>query len=332
MAGTIPLSMTTQFDIYGKPLSGGRLYGIQAGSVSTPQNFYQDLALSIAWPNPIILDAGGRIPQLLCADGEIKIRLEDKNGVVQLAADHVLVIGPSSGGGTGGATIDPSTVAQTGDMKFRHATGIHPGVTPGWVRLNGLTIGSVGSSASERANADCEALFKFLWADPLVALVGGAKGANAPADWAANRQLVIPDWRGYALAALDDMGNSAAGRLTNTYWGGTPTQLGSTGGSESTAMTAAQMPNHFHGTTIFDAGHSHPFTAGNFNAPFNGMQGGGTFSIQFGANANLNTTGVGTGVRLQSPANGANNTESTGGGAAMRTIGPRKLVTFYIKL
>ena len=78
MSGTIPLSMTQQFDVYGQPLSGGQLYIMQAGTVATPQNPYQDAALTILNPNPIILDAAGRIPQFFLADGYIKIRLTDK--------------------------------------------------------------------------------------------------------------------------------------------------------------------------------------------------------------------------------------------------------------
>jgi len=74
MSGTIPLSMTQQFDVYGKPLAGGQLYLIQAGTVSTPQNGFQDSALTIPLPNPITLDAAGRIPQFFLADGSIKVR------------------------------------------------------------------------------------------------------------------------------------------------------------------------------------------------------------------------------------------------------------------
>ena len=97
MAGTIPLSLTQQFDEFGKPLSGALLYIIQAGTVSTPQQPYQDASLTILQPNPIQLDAAGRVPQFFLADGYIKVRLDDKFGVTQLARDGILVIGPSAG-------------------------------------------------------------------------------------------------------------------------------------------------------------------------------------------------------------------------------------------
>src|SRR5262249_54891507 len=109
MAGTINLSLSQQLDEYGQPLSGGQLFIIQAGTVSTPQNAFQDQAPTTALPNPITLDAAGRIPQFFLADGQIKVRLQDKSGVVKFVADNLLVIGPSGGGG-GGGSVDPSTI------------------------------------------------------------------------------------------------------------------------------------------------------------------------------------------------------------------------------
>lgn len=237
-AGTIPgISMTQQLDNLGKPLSGGKLYLLQAGTVSTPQNCYQDSALTIVWPNPITLDAYGRIPQLFCADGSIKIRLTDKNGVSILTQDGLLVVGPSGGGG-GGGTVDPTTIASTGDLKVAYGTSI----LNGWVRANGRTIGSSTSGASERANSDCQALFIYLWGTDENLAVSGGRGASAAADWAANKTIALPDWRGRALAGLDDMGNSAAGRLTATYFGATATVLGAAGGAESRTLATANLP------------------------------------------------------------------------------------------
>ena len=99
MAGTIPLSMTQQLDEFGAPLAGGHLYLIQAGTVSTPQNAYQDSALTLAWPNPIILDAAGRLPQFFLADGSIKIRLTDVNGNEKLIADGLLSLARQAAAG-----------------------------------------------------------------------------------------------------------------------------------------------------------------------------------------------------------------------------------------
>src|SRR5690242_7265363 len=107
MAGTIPLSFTQQFNSLGRPLAGGKLYFYAAGT-TTPQSAYQDSGLTLPWPNPIELDSAGRVPQLFFADGSIKVRLTDAAGVVQVAADAILVIGASSGGG-GGSPVDATT-------------------------------------------------------------------------------------------------------------------------------------------------------------------------------------------------------------------------------
>ena len=246
MSGTIPLSMTQQFDVYGQPLAGGQLYIIQAGTVSTPQDAFQDTALTIKQPYPMTLDAAGRVPQFFLADpssggnATVKVRLQDKNGVVQLSSDGVLVIGPSGGtGGGGGTAVDPSAIYQTGDIKPRYGTGVHPGVTPGWVRCNGLTIGSATASpgATERGNADCQALFNYLWqADSTLAVIP-SRGSSSSADWTANKTIALPDFRGMALSGLDDMGNSPAGRLTTVIGRGECGRAGRLAAVEQNTLT-----------------------------------------------------------------------------------------------
>ena len=265
MAGSISLSLSQQFDSLGNVLSGGLLYTFQPGT-TTPQSAFQDTGLVTALPNPITLDAAGRIPQLFFADGNIKIRLTDANGVVQLAADNILVIGPSASGG-GGATTDPTTVLQTGWIQPIYGTG---NIT-GFVRANGRTIGNGSSGASERANADTQPLFLFLYAaDANLVVAPGGRGASAAADFAANKTIALPDWRGRALAGLDDMGNSAAGRLTATYFGTAATALGAAGGNESKAVVTANLPAYTPTGTIAVAGTA-PLKQQNF-----AVSGGGT--------------------------------------------------------
>jgi hypothetical protein len=235
-AGTVAFSLSQQLDQYGKPLSGCLLYTIQAGTTSTPQNSYKDTALTLVHPNPMVCDAFGRLPQFFLADGQIKIRLTDKLGNAVLTQDNILVIGPSSGGG-GGGSIDPTTIAATGDVKASYGTG----TLTGWVRMNGRTIGSSTSGATERANLDTQALFQYLWGTDANLAVSGGRGASSSADWAANKTIALPDSRGRVIAGLDGMGNSAAGRLTSTYFG-SGDLLGSAAGSDNTTLTAAQIP------------------------------------------------------------------------------------------
>jgi microcystin-dependent protein len=310
-AGTIPLSMTQQFDSLGNPLNGGLLYLYAAGT-TTPQSAYQDTALTIAHPNPITLDSSGRVPVFYLADGSIKIRLTNSAGVVQLAADNILVIGASSGGG-GGASVDATTILDTGDLKVKYGTG----ALTGFVRANGRTIGSATSGASERANADCQSLFEYLWTADANLTVSTGRGASANADWVANKTITLPDWRGRALAGLDDMGNSAAGRLTATYFGTAATVLGAAGGAESHTLTTPEIASHTHVNSLTDPGHTH-----DVHISSTASTGGG--GALLGSNPGAVTQSATTGITITNAA--------AGGGGAHKNVQPTMLATVYLKL
>lgn len=327
--GTIPgISLSQQLDSTGKPLGGGLIYLIQAGTTSTPQNCYQDTGLSIAYPNPVTLDAYGRAPQLFCADGQIKIRLTDRTGVQVFVQDNLLVIGASSGGG-GGGTVDPTTILATGDFKLQYNTG----PITGFVRCNGRTIGSATSGATERANADTSALYAFLWGVDANLAVTGGRGASGAADFAANKPMALPDCRGRVMAGLDDMGNSAAGRLTSTYFGSTATTLGAANGSESQTLGLGHIPATLtvNGTvTVTPSGGARVVpTTSTGDTP--------TAFSPTGGSAIAPVSGFGwTYVNSFSGANTltANNTGSNASGGAKNliTVQPTILATTYIKL
>jgi len=55
----------------------------------------------------------------------------------------------------------------------------------------------------------------------------------------------LPDMRGRVVAGVDNMGGTAASRLTNTVLSASNT-LGATGGSQTHTLTTAQIPAHRH--------------------------------------------------------------------------------------
>lgn len=292
------------------------MFFIQAGTTSTPQNAYYDTDLTLPLPNPVTLDAAGRVPAFYLADGQIKVRLTSATGVTQIEQDNLLVIGPSSGGG-GGGTVDPTTVFQTGDCLWLDIQGSRTG----WVRDNGRTIGSASSGATERANADTSALFVYLWNtfSNTICPVSTGRGANAAADFAANKTITLPDKRGYINGGLDDMGNSAAGRYANVpVVSGDATTAGSVVGEALHTLVAGEIAAHTHPVAITDPGHLHGGVPNQTGSTGNT---GGAYNL---SNNTTNSATATTGITAAATAN-------TGGGAH-NNVQKTVLGTFFRKL
>lgn len=334
--GTLPIILQQQFSFSGclspatacgTPLSGGLLYTYVVGTVATPQLTYQDTALTIPNSFPIILDANGRVPPFYLANGSIHVRLTDNAGVVQFDYPNMLVIGPSSGGGGGGGGVDPTTVLSTGDIKFRATNE----TLTGFVKANGQTIGNTSSGASGRANSDTQALYIYLWQNCSQPTgnrhcpVSGGLGANALADFNANKPLTVFDMRAMIPVGLDDMGNSAASRMlaSNVTSGGGdgPTTPNATGGEANHTLLTGEMPSHNH--TITDPGHNHDIHYQNSN---NNPGGGVAANVSSIAPTGLNTTTQTatkvTGITLA----------NTGGGGSHNNMEPFILGTWFLKL
>jgi hypothetical protein len=308
-SGSISLSLSQQFDSLGNPLNGGLLYFYASGT-TTPQSAYQDSGLTIPWPNPITLDSAGRVPQLYFADGAIKIRLTNSAGVVQIAADNILVVGASSGSG-GGGSVDATTVLATGDS--------------GFVRANGRTIGSATSGATERANSDTQSLFEYLWTADANLSVSTGRGGSANADWVANKTIALPDWRGRGIAGLADMGNTATTVLTSTGCGSDPTILGGPCGFQTTTLNQSALPNVTL-TVAIPQLTSNQINIGQGNLISPSPLGGGSAVKTF-------DTGAGTGAITTTP--NSTSTASINGGTgqtAVPILPPMRLATVYLKL
>lgn len=77
----------------------------------------------------------------------------------------------------------------------------------------------------------------------------------------------LPDFRGRVLAGKDDMGGSAASRLTSAYFGTSAAALGAVGGGESQTLTLAQLPT---GITSANAAQVISVTSGGHNLSLDG--------------------------------------------------------------
>lgn len=98
------------------PLSGGKLYTYAAGT-TTPQVAYTTSQGNIAWTNPIVLDAGGRVPgsgEVWLTDGLIyKFVLKDANDVLIATYDNITGINSNFVAFTNSQEIQTATAGQT---------------------------------------------------------------------------------------------------------------------------------------------------------------------------------------------------------------------------
>jgi hypothetical protein len=247
MAGHIAgLGYSQRMDVNGDPLSGCKLYIFEAGT-STPATVYEDYSLSIEHTHPIAADAAGIIPMFWVADGTYRVRLTNAAGDEIFDDDGVVALGPSTGSGTATASTPEAAIFQTGDMIW----GPISGTRSGWVRSNARTIGSAASGATERASSDTEELFAYLWNnfDNTLCAVSGGRGANASADFNANKTIATLDMRDRAPWGLSDMGNTSTGTL-----GTTP---GSAGGASTYSLLQANLPIVNFSHSLAAATHTH---------------------------------------------------------------------------
>jgi microcystin-dependent protein len=243
MSGAIlpGLALINNFDANGDLMRGALLRIYQAGT-NTPVSAYKDSNLTPGQehPWPIPADSAARLPMFYLASGDYRVRLASSDGgYVAYDVPILSAVSPSGGSGGGGGSVSAEVLFQTGYLMQYLGSG----VKSGFVRLNGRSIGNATSGATERASADVQALFEYLWGefnDTICPVLGG-RGASATADFNANKALTLIDARGRTLFGADGMGASVAGRLTTATFA-TPDTIGSAGGAEKYTLTQAQLP------------------------------------------------------------------------------------------
>jgi microcystin-dependent protein len=179
----------------------------------------------------------------------------------------------------------------------------------------------------------------------------------------------LPDLRGRALFGKDDMGGSAANRVTAGGSGVNGVGLGAAGGVEIVTLTTAQMPVHVHGLTdpthshgytdpththgYVDPTHSHGVTDPTHTHTEQGLTGGGT-QVQFGGTGGFNlatqnsgaaATGIsinaagvgisispaGTGISISAAGTGIS-VNNSGGGNPHNNMPPAIIVNFIMRV
>lgn len=347
------LSLTTLFDEAGVIIRPATLY-VSRPDTETPIIVYQDSLLSVPHPNPILTTGTGRVPQIWVGVDSYRIRIFDQFGQLQEDLNNLpgaVVPEDDSGGGPGpGPVIPTSQLVTTGRIMFVY--GSDP--IEGYVRGNGLTIGSTVSGATERANNDTEALYKWLWARDVNLAVIGGRGASADGDWTAGKQLALPSLKGRSLTCVEGFGAANGGALNGGLFGlGSPTVIGSAGGSASHVLSWNEMPSHNHaatpsfsmdaagyhqhdGVTSTTGNHNHGYNSGNSQSNYGG---GPQVSGSPPVSKTTSTDGNHFHTFLTNPAglhahtiSGSVTIHAAGGSGAHNNLPPFFLVGMYLKL
>lgn len=162
------------------------------------------------------------------------------------------------------------------------ASGVPPGVGFEWYGANLPAGGYLWQDGAAVSRTTYAALY---------AVIGTTYGTGD-----GSTTFNLPDSRGRVVAGKDNMGGTAANRLTTAGGGVNGAALGASGGSQTHTLTAAQIPAHTHPVT--DPTHSHGGTytgggaGGNFGVGDNGVT-GSTAAASTGISVGNNTGGGG---------------------------------------
>lgn len=164
-----------------------------------------------------------------------------------------------------------------------------------WATITGVPSGSVMPYAGSSAPTDwllCSgaAVSRTTYA-ALFAVIGTTYGSGD-----GSTTFNLPDLRGRAVAGVDNMGGTAANRITSGGSGITGTTLGAAGGAETVTLSTSQIPSHNH-------------------------------TVQYANQAGSSVFGAPTGNNNA----GTVNTGLTGGGAAHNNTQPTMILNYIIK-
>lgn len=315
-AAILPPGKTTFFDSNGKPLNGGKAYFYVPGT-DTLKSTWQDGNKSVLNTNPVTLDAAGR--GLIYGDGQYRQVIKDRNG--NLIWDAITA-STGSGGGGGSSTGDGDLVGTikpwaglSAPNQYLFAYGqeisrttystLYTAITlstsvfctngspilTGIADTTQIPIGSavevscmapnttVSSKTSNSVTVNNNASLTTS-ATAVFLPWGGGNGSTT---------FNLPDLRGRVVAGRDNMGGTAASRLTATYFANA-NAIGATGGTQSKTLVQGNLPNLTLTTTISAGQGAHTHTG----AAAVGTIGGGSVGNPQSAASSTTNTGSST--------------------------------------
>lgn len=164
------------FDNNGNPLTGGKMYSYVAGT-TTPQATYTSSAGTVAHSNPIILDAGGRVPggEIWLTDGlQYKFVLKNANDVLIGTYDNIIGINSNFVNFLTETEVQTATAGQTvftlTTMQYQPGTNNLTVYVDGVNQIDGATYSYVETSSTVitfTAGLHVGALVKFTTAQTL---------------------------------------------------------------------------------------------------------------------------------------------------------------------
>jgi microcystin-dependent protein len=133
----------------------------------------------------------------------------------------------------------------------------------------------------------------------------------------------VPDIRGRSIFGLDNMGGSAAGRVTSGSSSIDGTTIGASGGAQIVALDITEIPSHDHfGTTGNESSHTHHFGYNTAGA----QSGSGVTPVTFiaGSGDNSVTTGAGSSHN--------HSISAQGGGDAHQNMPPAIVLPYILRV
>lgn len=267
-ASLLPWGVSQFFDNNGNPLSSGKVYFYQVGT-STFKTTWQDSAETIANTNPVTLNAAGRA--LIYGEGLYRQVVKDKNG--NLIWDAVTAPGGGGGGtptlvGDGnlvGTILPWSGLIAPNQYVFGYGQEILRTTYPEFYTAITQSINVICTAASNtltgladttqiNIGSPVELSLCVVPGTTVVSKTASTVVLSNPSSVSLNSVATffpfgngngtttfnVPDLRGYAIAGRDNMGGTAAGRLTSTYFN--TAGLGAVGGLQTVILSTNNLP------------------------------------------------------------------------------------------